>query len=129
MNIDTIVQWATILSPILAVLLAWWTSRSSARSAAKQVESVKKLQASQIQLLEMQIDKEMNEAYTLYQQATNKNEMNRFNYQIGGLADSVRQINEREQDTKDNIQYQSVRLQNLNQLKSQLSELKLMANE
>lgn len=23
---DTIVQWATILSPIIAVLLAWWTS-------------------------------------------------------------------------------------------------------
>ena len=31
--VDVIVQWATIFSPILAVLLAWWTSRSSTRAA------------------------------------------------------------------------------------------------
>lgn len=34
---ETIVQWATILSPIIAVLLAWWTSRSSAKESARQI--------------------------------------------------------------------------------------------
>ena len=34
---ETIVQWATILSPIIAVLLAWWTSKSSAKESARQI--------------------------------------------------------------------------------------------
>ena len=37
---DTIVQWATILSPIIAVLLAWWASRSSAKDTAKQISCI-----------------------------------------------------------------------------------------
>lgn len=64
MNI--IVQWVTILSPIIAVGLAWWTSRSSAKDTAKQlaaleestqkqVESMKKLAKTQIELTKIQL--------------------------------------------------------------------------
>lgn len=35
---DTIVQWATILSPIIAVIIAVWASRKSAKDTAKQIE-------------------------------------------------------------------------------------------
>ena len=55
-----VVQWATILSPIIAVLIAWWMSRSSAKDTArqiaaleesttKQVESIKALSKQQIE--------------------------------------------------------------------------------
>lgn len=39
---DVIVQWATILSPIIAVLIAWWMSRSSAKDTAKQIAALEK---------------------------------------------------------------------------------------
>lgn len=55
---DAIVQWATILSPIIAVAIAIWASRSSAKATAKQVaaleESTKK-QVESIKTLSRQI--------------------------------------------------------------------------
>lgn len=70
---DLIVQWATILSPIIAVAIAIWASRSSAKDTAKQiaaleestkkqVESVKELAAMLIEVNALQIDKELWEA-------------------------------------------------------------------
>lgn len=66
---ELIVQWATILSPIIAVLAAWLTSRSTSRDAAKQImvmqegthkeiESLNKLATLQVQLLAIQMDME-----------------------------------------------------------------------
>ena len=54
----TIVQWATILSPIIAVLLAWWTCRSSAKESAKQISALKRIAVLQIEtsLLEMEYE-------------------------------------------------------------------------
>ena len=57
-----IVQWATILSPIIAVLIAWWMSKSSAKatdkkiaaledSTNKQVENIKKLAKLQVDIM------------------------------------------------------------------------------
>ena len=40
---ETVVQWATILSPIIAVIIAWWMTRNSAKDAAKQIASIKEL--------------------------------------------------------------------------------------
>ena len=65
-----VVQWATILSPIIAVVIAWWTSRNSAKdtekkltalevSTAKQVESLKDLQAQQIEASIKQVELEI----------------------------------------------------------------------
>ena len=59
---EYIVQWATILSPIIAVLIAWWMSKSSARatdkkiaaledSTNKQVENIKKLARLQVDIM------------------------------------------------------------------------------
>ena len=71
---DCIVQWATILSPILAVGLAWWTVISSAKetdkkiaaleeSTTKQVESIKELSRQQmdatIKHVELEIEKNL----------------------------------------------------------------------
>ena len=67
---NTIVQWATILSPIIAVLIAWRMGRSSAKDTAKQiaaleestkkqVESIKKLAVSFIEVNALQIEKEL----------------------------------------------------------------------
>jgi predicted RNase H-like nuclease (RuvC/YqgF family) len=53
-----IVQWATILSPIIAVVLAWWTCRSSAKESAKQISALKRIAVLQIEtsLLEMEYE-------------------------------------------------------------------------
>lgn len=45
---DTIVQWTTILSPIIAVIIAILMVRSSNRDTAKQIESIKESTTRQI---------------------------------------------------------------------------------
>lgn len=50
-NMDIIVQWATILSPIIAVLIAWWTVRSSAKDTAKKISSLEESTREQISAL------------------------------------------------------------------------------
>lgn len=44
-----VVQWATILSPILAVLIAWWMSKSSAKDTAKQIAALEESTNKQIE--------------------------------------------------------------------------------
>lgn len=84
---ETIVQWATILSPIIAVGLAWWTVRSSSRdtnkkidaiedSTAKQIKTVKKLTRLQLELSTMQINKELWESRYRHLQTTQKQSSN-----------------------------------------------------
>lgn len=48
-KMDVIVQWATILSPIIAVLIAWWMSRSSAKDTAKQIAALEESTTKQIE--------------------------------------------------------------------------------
>lgn len=80
---NVIVQWATILSPIIAVLIAWWMSRSSAKDTAKQIaaleesttkqiESIKQLARIQIEITSIQLQKELTEARIGYLQASEK---------------------------------------------------------
>ena len=80
---DVIVQWATILSPIIAVLIAWWMSRSSAKDTAKQiaaleesttkqVESIKELARLQIEISTLQMSKELSDARSQYIQISKK---------------------------------------------------------
>lgn len=77
--VNTIVQWATI-SPIIAVLLAWWTSRSSAKDTAKQivaledsttkqVESIKALSKHMIEASIKQVELEIEKNLFLAKQA------------------------------------------------------------
>lgn len=55
---EAIVQWATILSPIIAVVIAIWASRSSAKETAKQIAAIKELAVLQIDstILEMEYE-------------------------------------------------------------------------
>ena len=80
---NVIVQWTTILSPIVAVFIAWWMSRSSAKDTAKQIaaleesttkqiESIKELARIQIEITSIQLQKELAEARTGYLQASEK---------------------------------------------------------
>ena len=47
--IDYIVQISAILSPIIAVLLAWWASRSSAKDTAKQIAALEESTTKQVE--------------------------------------------------------------------------------
>ena len=64
-----IVQWATILSPIIAVLIAWWTVRSSAKDTAKQIKSIKELSRRQIEATIKQVELEIEKDLLLATQA------------------------------------------------------------
>lgn len=58
---ETIVQWATIASPIIAVLIAVWVSHKSAKDTKKQINGLKNLCIMQISntidMLEMELYK------------------------------------------------------------------------
>ena len=117
---DTIVQWATIFSPIIAVLLAWWTSRSSAKDTAKQiaaleastnrqVESIKNLAKIQIELSSMQIDKEIWDARHRLLQTMKKEDdaiVNRFELLDYQNNEAVSRIQEQKEKTN-NLFYES----------------------
>ena len=61
MIMKTIVDWATILSPIIAVLIAWWVSRKSSKDTAKQVRAIRDLcilqNSTTLDMLEMELYK------------------------------------------------------------------------
>ena len=58
---DAIVQWATILSPIIAVAIAWWMSRSSAKDTAKQIAALEESTTKQVESIKA-LSKQMIEA-------------------------------------------------------------------
>lgn len=60
-----IVQIATILSPIVAVLLAFWTSRSASRDISKMVKCLKKLAQIQIRKEMLYLKKEADEEHAI----------------------------------------------------------------
>ena len=70
----TIVQWATILSPIIAVLLAWWTCRSGARDTAKLVKCNKKLMQISLQIKMIELSKEAKEEHVEFSSLLKKAE-------------------------------------------------------
>ena len=86
--IDYIVQISAILSPIIAVLLAWWASKSSAKDTAKQiaaleestqkqVDSIKELARLQIELSTLQMSIELSDARNQYLKTSEKS-MNQY---------------------------------------------------
>ena len=58
-----IVQWATILSPIIAVILAWWTCRSGARDTAKLIQCAKRLMLINLRIKVLDLSKEAKEEH------------------------------------------------------------------
>ena len=126
---DTIVQWVTILSPIIAVLLAWWTSRSSAREVNRLIVSMKEMKKIQIGLLQIQIEKDIAEATAKYVQTEKKQkkdaEYNEFlGRQIGGGMDAIHQKEERKRDIDAEKAYQYDLMIRLKYLQNQLEIMK-----
>lgn len=70
----TIVQWATILSPIIAVLLAWWTCGSGARDTARLVKCIKKLMQISLQIKMIELSKEAKEEHVEFSSLIKKAE-------------------------------------------------------
>jgi hypothetical protein len=66
---DIIVQWATILSPIIAVLIAVWVILSSKKDTDKQIESIKELSSQQIDASIKQVELEIEKNLLLARQA------------------------------------------------------------
>ena len=123
---DTIVQWATILSPIIAVFLAWWTSRRGARDAAKVVKSVKELADTQREITKLKLQKELWDAKTRSSQAFERkrdydNQENIFNH-IGGFHDSIHQRAEEKRTLSDNLDFYSQQEKVLHTLLNQLEK-------
>ena len=136
---EIIVLWVTILSPIIAVVIAVWTSRSSAKDTAKkiaaleesttkQVESMKELAQIQIELSILQGNAELKKIAARHRSLTQKvadetkNDM-MFN-QIGGPYDSLRQKENRRRDLMDDNDMALKELQETNELLAQLNNLK-----
>ena len=136
---EYIVQWATILSPIIAVALAWWAVRSSTKdtdrkiaaleeSTTKQIESIKKLAKTQIELEYIQIQKDISEARTSFLQvskrASDELERDEHSNRIGGEYEIIRQRQDRRRDLSDQIDFIAKNLQNLQVAQNKLNALK-----
>ena len=119
-----ITQWATILSPIIAVLLAWWTSRSSTRAVNKLISTMKELERIQIHLLQLQINKEMIEASLRGSQAIQREQSYSQHNMISGFTDSIRQMNERKIDLQSEQEFQSERYNSLQLIRETLDKMK-----
>lgn len=126
---DTIVQWATILSPIIAVLVAVWVVISSKKDTDKQIESIKALSKLQIEILATQIEMESVRNRIIAQQTEEERmELNKigsiFHIQAHELA--LRDFEEKQPER--NLKYTKTYLQELNRLNEKLVQLKKQIN-
>lgn len=135
---EYIVQWATILSPIIAILIAVWAIRSSAKDTAKQIaaleesttkqiESVKKLTKIQIEISQIQINKEIWEARARFLQADKKkDELAKFEHSFAMAADIAsmyREQHARNVELSSESEFQQKYAHVLEQYQSRLYEL------
>ena len=133
---ETIVQWATILSPIIAVLIAWWTSRGYARSTEKkllqmedctkrEIEHMKHLANLQIETLMMMLDKEIVRSQVVCAQADE--ELNGIQECNNNHLDVFRQIaldEFRAKQPERDYKYSRMYYEELKMLKKKVEELK-----
>ena len=130
----TIVQWATILSPIIAVLLAWWAVWSSSRDASRQIDSVKKLTRNQLKVAILETNQKIWEADTHLSQI-NQREMEERSpvhsmfYSASNIGDSMSrraELSRNRHDTQEFLQQQRIKLRNL---KAELEKLEKEIDE
>ncbi len=135
---EAVVQWATILSPIIAILIAVWAIRSSAKDTAKQIvaleesttrqiESVKQLAKIQLEISQIQINKELWEARSRFLQADKKQgEMAKFEHSFtmaADIANMYREQHARNVDLSSESEFQQKYARALEQYQSRLSQL------
>lgn len=126
---DTIVQWATILSPIIAVLVAVWVVISSKKDTDKQIESIKALSKLQIEILATEIEMETIKNKTIAQQANQESaELSRIMdcNQIDIREIAIRDFEARKPER--NRKYVNAYLQELNRLNEKLAQIKKQIN-
>ena len=132
----TIVQWATIISPIIAVFLAWWTVRSSSKDtdkkiaaikewSEKEINQLKKLSQLGVETLSLKLDMELTQRAIIAQQANEeRNSMqqimssNQITFQELGLRKF-----ESEQPAR-NLKYTTAYIQELKRLSAKLDDIK-----
>ena len=119
-DMSIIVQWATILSPIIAVLLAWWAVWSSSKDASKQIDSVKKLTRTQLKVSILETNQKIWEAETHLSQITKRvyeeNSPAQHIFNVSEIHGSMYQRAEKSKelhDTQEFLQQQSNKLRNL----------------
>ena len=132
-----IVKLATILSPVIAVLIAVWTSRKSAKdtekkivaledSTTKQIENVKNLARIQIEIAYLQLQKELTEARGKYLNASEKS-MDAYDDFPHIHDEAIFRINERKEKRKAlslEQDFYSKQVISLNNFINRLNELK-----
>lgn len=132
----TIVQWATIISPIIAVFLAWWTVKSSSKDtdkkiaaikewSEKEINQLKKLSRLEVETLSLKLDMELIQRAIIAQQANEeRNSMqqimssNQITFQELGLRKF-----ESEQPAR-NLKYTTAYIQELKRLSAKLDDIK-----
>lgn len=120
---ETFVQWATILSPIIAVVLAWWMSRSGARDTAKLVKSIKKLSQIQIHITRLNLLKEYQDAYTHSNVLFEKSQKLHNNTFYSHLPDAMRQLEDRKEDVNTDHDYYQKRMVDISKLMNLLDDM------
>ena len=100
----TIVQWATILSPIIAVLLAWWTCRSGARDTAKLIQCAKRLMLINLRIKILELSKEAKEEHVQFSSLLKQSkELSKlFHSQYSDLSDDLLKLQEQKEKDIDN---------------------------
>ena len=95
---NTIVQWATILSPIIAVIIAVWASRKSAKDTAKQIAAIEESTKKQMESMKRLSLFQLSAAYdalemSLYEYSLGKEN---DNLELRALSDELHQMQEQE---------------------------------
>lgn len=95
---NTIVQWATILSPIIAVIIAVWASRKSAKDTAKQIAAIEESTKKQMESMKRLSLLQLSAAYdalemSLYEYSLGKEN---DNLELRALSDELHQMQEQE---------------------------------
>ena len=133
---EAVVQWATILSPIVAVFLAWYAGKSTANATARQiqamregtseeVENLRKLANLQVETLAVELEREQIKT-SLWSQLTAEErteisrilDCNQMDFKRMMMNDFNAQKPVREQ------KYIDAYLRELNRLSKQLSQIK-----
>lgn len=97
-KMNTIVQWATILSPIIAVIIAVWASRKSAKDTAKQIAAIEESTKKQMESMKRLSLLQLSAAYdalemSLYEYSLGKEN---DNLELRALSDELHQMQEQE---------------------------------
>ncbi|GEM_PF-1785969 len=133
---ETIAQWATILSPIIAVGLAWWAVRSSSKDTDKKIAAIKESSESginqlkelaqlEVEALTLKLDMELIQRQLMAQQADE--ERKGMQQIMSSSQETFQNMRLREFESKQperNLKYTKAFIQELEKLSERLNELK-----